>query len=555
VEPWSRYAKIGAFLLRYRRSGVWRGLDVDEAALDVGHEPATELSPERFVAELEELGPTFVKMGQALSTRPDLVPEPYLLALQRIQDHVATIPFDTVRLVIEAELGQPLSHFFESVDPQPLAAGSLAQVHAGVLKQGGAVVLKVQRPGLVEQVLGDLAILEQIAGAAQHYTDAGRRYGFAEWIGELRRSLLSELDFRLECDNLDSFAAQLDGYPHLLVPVPVRELSTARLLTMQRVFGVKVSAQSVGGRSWRVHANELLRAYLDQVFEQGRVHADPHPGNVLLTDDGRVALIDLGMLTHLSPHTRMTLLRLMLAAVDGEGDRVADIAEAMGTPLEDFHRAQYRRDVSACVSRYAAQPAATPFSEGRFLLELTMRGASCGIRPPPELTLLGKTLLNLETVLASLDPHLPLRSIVREHLRGLLQRYLMNAFSSSQSAAVLLDLHDLVQQVPRRIGTILRTLSENRLRVRLDGLEESRLLENMQKIANRISAGIITAALIIGAAMLTRVPGGPRVFGYSAFAFGLFLVAVLLGLMIVINALRHDRSVSGRAAQQRRRRR
>lgn len=554
MESLSRYAKIGAFLLRYRRSGIWRGLDADEVALEAAGEPVGELSPERFVAELEELGPAFIKMGQALSTRPDLVPEPYLQALQRIQDHVVTVPFEAIRAIVETELGQPMETVFQQVDPVPLAAGSLAQVHAVVLKDGRDAVIKVQRPGLADQVLGDLSILQQMAGAAENYTDTGRRYGFAEWIGELRRSLLAELDFRLEGDNLESFAGHLAHYELLMVPLPVRALSTSRLLTMQRIFGVKVCAQAVQGRNWRRHAEELLRAYLDQVFAYGRVHADPHPGNVLLADDGRLALIDLGMLTHLSPHTRMTLLRLMLAAVDGDGDRVADIAESMGTRLEDFQRAQYRREVSASTSRYAAQPDATPFSEGRFLLELTMRGASNGIRPPPELTLLGKTLLNLETVLASLYPTLPLRSIVREHLRKLLQDYLWKSVSStSQSASTLLDLHDLVQHTPRRLGRLMQVLAENRLRVRVDGLEESRLLENLQKIANRISAGIVTAALIIGAAMMSRVPGGPRVFGYSAFAFILFVVAAVLGMLLVIAALRRDRYVSWRKRLRRRR--
>jgi predicted unusual protein kinase regulating ubiquinone biosynthesis (AarF/ABC1/UbiB family) len=541
VEPLSRYAKVGAFFLRYRRSGVWRGLDADEAALGVLREAHEgEASPERFVAELEELGPTFIKVGQALSTRPDLVPPSYLEALQRIQDKVAPVPFGQVRAIVEQELGRPLQALFARVDEAPLAAGSLAQVHAVLLPDGRDAVIKVQRPGLAEQVLSDLSILESIAGAADQYTDAGRRYGFAQWVGELRRSLLSELDFRLECDNLHSFARHLEPYPRLMVPAPVPALSTARLLTMQRIFGGKVPATLRGG-AWRAHAEELLRAYLDQVFAHGRVHADPHPGNVMLSEDGRLALIDLGMLTHLSPSTRMQLLRLMLAAVDGDGDRVADIAEAMGEPLADFEPAQYRRDVCACVSRYAAQPSSQPLPEGRFLLELTMRGASHGIRPPPELALLGKTLLNLETVLGVLDPQLPLRAIVRSHLRGLLQRHMLHSLSSSQAAEMLLDVHDLVQHTPRRLGSILRTLAENRLQVRLNGLDEPRLMENLQKIANRISIGIITAALILGAALMARIPGGPRIFGYPAFAFVLFVAAALLGFALVLDALLRDR--------------
>ncbi|WP_049622454.1 ABC1 kinase family protein [Frateuria defendens] len=541
----SRYAKIAAFVLRYRHTGLLHGLSVDESLAQGGAVAASDNLPERFVADLERLGPTFIKLGQVLSTRPDLVPPPYLAALERIQDKVASIDAAAVRAVIEAELGRPVEAAFGAFDPVPLAAGSLAQVHAVTLRDGRAAIVKVQRPGVGAQVMEDLAALDRMAAAAQRYTEAGRRYGIAHWVDEFRSSLLGELDFLLEADNLDAFADNLRGYPRLWVPRPVSGLCTVRVLTMERVIGRKVS-EAAGlprtSRRWGPHGEELLRAYLDQVFVHGLVHADPHPGNVMVTDDGRVALVDLGMVARLSPQVRSQLLRMMLAAVDGDGDRVAAITERLGSKLADFDPAAYRREICTAVSRYETGRQDAAFSEGRLLLELTVRGAEHGLRPPSELTLLGKTLLNLETVLLALDRQLPVREVVRSHLQRVLARHLLRTASPAQGAASLLDLQDLAVRTPAQLGSILQTLADNRFRVRLDGLEESRLIENLQKIANRISTGVITAALVIAGAMLARVPGGARLFGYPVLALLLFALAAALGASLAMHVIRRDRT-------------
>lgn len=552
----SRYAQIASFLIRYRNAGLFGGLELEIEDALFGEQPVNVPpgKPEQFVDELEALGPTFIKFGQALSTRPDMVPPAYLDALQRMQDDVEPVPIDAVRNMIETSLGMRISQAYGSFDEEPLAAGSLAQVHTATLRDGREVAIKVQRPDIAEAIREDLSILERLAGAADHLTEMGRRYGFAEWVREMRQSLAAELDFEMEAANLRSFADHLQGYKRLFVPQPFADFTRPQVLTMQRVRGIKVTKVPPLRRtehSFAEHARDLLRAYLDQVFVHGLVHADPHPGNVLLSDDNRLALIDLGMVARLSPRTRSRLLKLMLAAVDGNGEQVGDISEQMGTALDDFDAPRYHREVVRLISGYAGlQHGGGAFSEGRMMLELTRIGAACGLRPPPELSVLGKTLLNLEAVVDALDPHVDTRAVVEQHLETVLRQQALHAMSPANLASELLDMQDLARHTPRHVATILHTLAENRLAVRVEGLEETRMMENLQKIANRIATGVIIAALLIGAALMARVNEGPKLLGYPWLASVFLIIAALLGLVMIINSLRRDGMVS-KAAERR----
>jgi predicted unusual protein kinase regulating ubiquinone biosynthesis (AarF/ABC1/UbiB family) len=544
----ARTAQILRFMLKYRSAGIFSGLDQDamlqEVEAEADQQDAPHGKPEEFVDDLEALGPTFIKLGQALSTRPDMVPQQYMAALERMQDRVQPLDLGTVRQVIEEELGVALNKLFVEFDEEPLGSASLGQVHRAVMRDGREVAVKVQRPDALSSVRTDLDALRSIAGKIDRGTDMGRRVKFGDWVNEFGRTLLAELDYRLEAENLQRFGERLETYPQLVVPRPVWSLCGKRVLTMDLVRGRKVTditglqrtEQPLGDL-----AGALLRGYLDQAFVNGEIHADPHPGNLLLTDDGRLAIFDLGMIAHVPPKRRDRLLKLLFAAVDGRGEDVANEGISISTRLEDFDEERYQREVGQLVAQYAARSGGRTVSEGRLVLDLTRIATACGLRTPPELSLLGKTLLNLESICDALDPDMDAKDIVRDHLEDVMRQRLRRSLSPAGLAGELIEVEGLIREAPRKVGNLLTLLSENRLQVRIDGLDDSKLMENMQKIANRITVGLIIAALLVASALMMRVDTGNRLFGYPAVAIVMFMVAALLGLFVVGSVLLTDR--------------
>ena len=539
----TRTAQILNFLLKYRSAGVFTGLDLDAATIESDIAPNTEGKPAEFARDLEALGPTFIKIGQALSTRPDMVPAPYLAALEHMQDDVGPVPYEAIRGVVEEELGVRINRAFATFDETPLGSASLAQVHRATLRDGRAVAVKVQRPGVAESVRQDLEALSRLAGHADRMTDLGRRVRFADWVHEFGKALLGELNYRVEAENLERFGQHFEEYPELFVPQPVWDLTRTRVLTMDLVTGTKVTELTGLRRTEQnldVLAAQLMRGYLDQVFVHGEIHADPHPGNLLVTDDCRLALFDLGMIAHVPPKQRERLLKLLFGAVDGRGEEVANEAIAMGTRLEDFDEEHFMREVGQMVARYAAHGAQSQ-SEGRLMLELVRVATACGLRTPPELSLLGKTLLNLEQVAQALNPKMDVKRVVERHLEHVMRQRLRKSLSPSNIASELIEVQALLRESPRKVSDILSLFAENKLQVRMTGLEESHLMESLQKIATRIAAGLVTAALIMASAMLMRIDSVHRLFGYPAIAFLLFLIGAGLGITIVLSALFGDR--------------
>lgn len=542
----ARTARILRFLLKYRGAGVFTGLDLDH--MDDGTAPEISGKPEEFVADLEALGPTFIKFGQALSTRPDLVPPAYLAALERTQDNIAPVPVEQIHAVIEAELGIRPSHLFETFDDAPLGSASLAQVHRATLRDGRAVAVKVQRPDIGKLINADLDALAAIASRADTATKVGRRVHFADWVHEFRKALLAEMDYGCEAENLNRFRRHFREYPENFVPAPLMDFCTRHVLTMELVTGHKVTELTGLFRTEhdvRHLAEALLRGYLDQVLVHGDIHADPHPGNLLVMEDGRLALFDLGMVVHVPPRQRDRLFRLLFAAVDGRGEDAAREAIAMGTRLEEFEEERYLREVGQLVARYAAHSGQSA-SESRLLFDIVRISTACGLRSPSEMSLLGKTLAHLETVCRALDPRVDMKHVVDRHLDSVMGERLRHTLSPHRVAAELMDLHVLTREAPRKLSDMLSLLADNRLQIRITGLEESRLMENMQKIANRITTGLIVAALLVAAAMIMRIETKVMLFGYPALALVLFLLAAALGIGIVASALLRDRKARPR---------
>src|SRR5436190_3138986 len=401
----SRYKDIVRLLLKRERIDLVRGaVDLDGDGTD---DMATAEDARALAFELEAMGPTFVKLGQLLSTRSDLLPPVYLRALSRLQDNVEPFPFEEVEAVVTGELGVRMAKAFQEFSPTPVASASLGQVHHAVLRSGREVAVKVQRPDIKGQIVEDMDVIEQIAALVDSHTQAGRRYGFADMVTEFRRSLLDELDYRREAANLDTLDHQLARYDRIVVPKPVDDYTTTVVLTMDWIDGRNVASLGNLARldlDGTALATALFDAYLDQILVHGFFHADPHPGNVLVTDDGRLGLIDVGMVARIAPDMRDSLVKLLLAVSAGRGSDAADVMAEMGAKRESFDRERFRAEVAELLGR-TREATVGDVQAGAVLGDVLRAGAEAGLRAPSELAMLGKVLLNLVEVARILDAH------------------------------------------------------------------------------------------------------------------------------------------------------
>jgi ubiquinone biosynthesis protein len=547
-EYLSRYKDVALLLWKYGRSDLVQRAGLAELLPDDAQRQAGA-APEaaEFAADLERLGPTFIKLGQLLSTRPDIVPPAYAEALKRLQDGVARIPFEEVERILHEELGVRLSKAFRSIERTPLAAASIAQVHHAVLRDGREVAIKVQRPGIRDAVLADLEAMAQIAGFLDEHTEFGRRFDLRLLIEEFRKSLLRELDFRQEALHLAAIGANLRGIDEVCVPQPIPSFSTSRVLTMEFVSGTKVTALSPLAKmelDGERLADALFRAYLKQMLRDGLFHADPHPGNVFLAGE-RIVLIDLGMVARVTPSLQDRLLQLLLAVSENRADDAARTLLRIGECREEADTAGFERAVTDLVAQHREVAAHRP-QVGRAVLMLLKAAGEHGVRLPPELAMIGKTLLNLDEISFTLSPRFDPNEAVRRHAAEITEQQMMRDLSIGSLFSAAVDAKNFVQHLPGRINRILDQLADNRFRVRVDAIDEAHLLEGLQKVANRITLGLVLAALIVGAALLMQVDTEFRLFGYPGLAILLFLAAAAGGVVLAISILASDIKPKGR---------
>jgi ubiquinone biosynthesis protein len=509
----------------------------------------------RLVDDLEAMGPTFVKLGQLLSTRADLLPRAYLEALSRLQEHVQPIPFQDVERIVTAAVGTKLSKAFTSFDREPAASASLGQVHRATLRDGRAVAVKVQRPGVGEQVAQDMEVIEELATFVDRHTEVGRTFVFGAMVEEFRRSLMAELDYRLEAANLRELGANLAGYDRIVVPQPITSYSTDNVLTMEYVEGRSLRSLSPVARAeidGEVLADQLFACYLDQVLVHGFFHADPHPGNVLLTTSTSgetcLALIDLGMVARIAPRQQDLLIRLLIGLGRGEVTEVAEVMAELGQPRETWDPQRFEREIAVLIEQHRGTDIAG-MQSGRVLGEVAHRAMECGLQPPAELTMLGKALLSLDEIVRILDPRLDPNATIQDHVADIMRSKLLQSASPANLMSAAMDVKEFLERLPRRVNKVMDALAQGELTLNVQGIDEKELMRGIQKLANRLTMGLVIAALIVGAAMLMRIDTKSKLFGYPSLAIVCFLVAALAGVCLVANSVLHD------LPQRRRRRR
>lgn len=549
-EHLKRYKDIAALFIKYGRADLIKATGLEEALIE-DHQPETNVAgkpaAKELARDLEAMGPTFIKLGQLLSTRADLLPEPYLAALARLQDSVEPFAFSEVEATVNSELGVRLSKAFAQFDPKPIAAASLGQVHRAEMRDGRSVVVKVQRPNIREQIAKDFDVLSELAEFLDKHTEMGQRYEFTRILAEFRKNLLRELDYRIEARNLTAIRENLEGIDCIVVPLPIEDYTTSRVLTMEYIRGKKITSLTPLAQleiDGTVLAEQLFRAYLKQILVDGFFHADPHPGNVFLTEDQEIALIDLGMVGHVLLEHQDNLLQLLLAISEGIGDKAAEFTIRIGEPKPGFDEAKFTRDVSDLVARHQSA-SMEQLNAGRIVLEITRICGEAHFRMPSGFTMVAKTLLNLDQIVDILDPEFDPKESIRENAIEILEQRLEKGVSTTTVLRTVVEAKSLLEKLPGRINRFLDALAHNDLKIQVDAIDEKRLLEAFQKIANRITLGLVTAALIVGAALLMRVETPFKILGYPGLAMIFFLIAACIGIGLMVSIVFYDRSAQG----------
>jgi predicted unusual protein kinase regulating ubiquinone biosynthesis (AarF/ABC1/UbiB family) len=532
------YRDVVALLVKYGGADLVRSIGLDSALGGDGHRIEAQGTADELASDLERMGPTFIKLGQLFSTRFDVVPVAYARSLGRLQDKVEPFSMEQAKQIVARELKRPIEVLFRSFE-SPVAAASIGQVHRATLQDGRTVAVKVQRPDVSKHVLEELDSLLNIAEVLDEHTGFGRRLQLRQIMDEFSRAIRRELDYLTEARHLAILANNLHEFTHIVVPRPTRELTTARVLTMDFIDGRKLETltdEKAPTPLRKELADELLAAYLRQILVDGFFHADPHPGNVLLTDDGRLALLDLGMAGRLTTDTQERVLQLVLAISDGQGDNAATVALGLGEPGDELDEKGFRRDIGELVALQHGL-SVEEMEVGTLVLEITRVCSQHGVRVPSELMLLGKTLLNLDQVGRALDPGFDPNRSIRQHASRMLQERMASSLSPSAMLGNAIEMRGLAQKLPARISSILDLAARNAIEIRIRSDDADALLGRLERIGNRMTIGVVLAALIVGAAILLRLETTFQILGYSGFAVFFFLLAAAAGVTLLASML------------------
>jgi len=494
----------------------------------VGGRAATREGAIRFREALEELGTTFVKLGQLLSSRPDLLPDVYIDELGKLVDDVPALPFAPLREAIDEDIG--LEHF-ASIDEQPLASASIGQIHAALLKSGREVVVKVRRPGIVEQVELDLDLLRRTAAIAEKRSDTARLLQLNALTDELEQHLRGELDFLEEAHNAELIASVVEEYrEELYEPAVIHPLVTERVLVMERIHGVKVQEDhGLDPERAAVLARTFFRAYIRQVTVKGLYHADPHRGNVFLTPDARLALLDFGLIGRLDDDTRTSLALLLLAVAQNRADDVADLIISLSLTTPGSDEAGFVHDLRRKLPRYQWRPL-SGIKTGEGLADLQRLSLQHGIALPTTFALVGKTLSQAESIARTLDPQLDPVQMIRSEGWAVMAQEAERRLEPNQLLAFGFTQLQPLLRLPRRVGQVAQKLESGTLKIGIAPVELDDLERLLRSTANRVGAAMIVGALLIASALMARVNHALSVTG--------FLIAAALGFYMLWRIMR-----------------
>ncbi|MBC7264140.1 MAG: AarF/ABC1/UbiB kinase family protein [Chloroflexi bacterium] len=496
--------------------------------------------PQRLRMAVEELGPTFIKFAQILSTRPDLIPPPYLAELIRLQDTVPPAPWEMVKAEIEEELGA-LDRIFASFESQPVAAASLGQVHCATLQSGEEVVVKARRPAIEEIVNVDLEILRDLAQRAQKYTPLSEFYELPEIVEDFVNTLRNEMNYLSEGRNADRFRQNFADEAALYIPRVYWDHTTEKVLTLERIRGIKINdigALDAAGLDRHQVALNSARIIIKEVLEDGFFHADPHPGNFFVMDGGVIGAMDFGMVGYLTPRDREQLVRLYTAAVQlNVGEIVGELVHVGAAPPH-IDRMTLERDIQRLLTKYYGLPL-KEIRARQVMDEVTPIAFRHHLRLPTQWWLLGKTLAMMEGLGLQLDPDFDIFEVSRPYVDRLIRQMFLPRDWGKKLAQSVLDWSELWTELPQRGPRLLDQMERGEFQLTLNLKGQEKALSRLDRLANRLAVSVLVASFIVSLALLIPAYAPGEVWGFRLSVVG-FAVAAALGLWLLLSIMRSD---------------
>ncbi len=540
VQTSSRQGEIVEVVLR-------NGWDYMRRLLTGGKVDEPKLPPPAVLRNiLVDLGPVYVKLGQLLSTRPDLLPAEYIDALSTLQAEVPAVDWAEIEITLRKQFNQPIEEIFSSINYKPVAAGSIAQTHRAVLKDGRPVALKVQRPGLSSVVEQDIALIRLIARLVAQ-TEFGQYYDIVSIAEEFAEALRNELDFTQEARYTDQLRQNLSNTrwfdsSQLVVPQIYWEYTTDKLVAMEWLDGVAVLSAFppiVFDGTTDMQQREdistlLLRAFFQQICLDGFFHADPHPGNVFYLNDGRVALLDCGMVGRLDPRTQQLILELVLAIVNLDAQRCTQLVLQLAPPVQPINRVKLETEFDRLLRRYYSM-SISQVNFSKLVYEVLQVVRDNKVRVPGNLGLCAKAIANLEGIARSLDPNFNIPNKIRPMMTEVFQRQIVGEAPLIALLRTALDVKNLSLQSPRQVELLLDRVTSETLQWNLSVREAEPIRRTIDSAANRMSFSIVVGSLIMGAAIISANTQSSQVYWVSDV---LFAAASFLGLWLIISILR-----------------
>jgi len=500
-----------------------------------------ELTPAvRLRSALEELGPTFIKFGQILSTRPDILPEDYLAELLKLQDTVAPLPFADIIKVIEDEFKRPVSGLFSSIDEEPIAAASIAQVHRAVTLTGTEVAIKVQRPGIEEVIANDITILEYFARVLFKYVPESRLYDPSGMVEEFSSVIKKEMDFTLEASYMERFRENFVNDARVFIPKVFWDLTSRRVLTMERVPGIKIDRVEIlrkNGIDTEKVARLVVNVFFKQVFEFGLFHGDLHSGNIFVINEERIAFVDYGIVGRIGPELKQRLADILISFVTGDIEMLTRTYQLMGILPRDIDRASFEREYYDIMLHYFGRP--FKYARiGELLTDYIRLASRHNIRQPRDLLLFDKCVIELEGLARLLYPEINILVECEPYASKLYRERLSPATLAREAVSTFSDYRDLASRLPTEAEEILRKIINDRIRIEFvhKGLED--FIGEIDRSSHRLTFGVIVAALLIASSWVTAAKVSPTVAGFSAFGIFGYVIAAFLGLWLGIQILR-----------------